>query len=80
MGIIDKVIYTVTCNNCGTTEKSTVLDKGSPYGSAWRIPVEFTNFESVWIGGGEIEPKLEIVKCKKCGSKNIDVESEYQPC
>ena len=53
MSIIDKTTYTLVCTDCGTTEKASILDKGSPYsGSAWRPSAHFSDFETSWEGGG----------------------------
>lgn len=78
MSVIDKTTYTLVCTDCGTTEKASILDKGSPYsGSAWRPSAHFSDFETSWEGGVPTEPELLSVKCKKCGSTNIKVTSEY---
>lgn len=78
MGIIDKMTYTLTCKNCGTTEKSSILDEGAPYsGAAWCSSAHFSDFDTSWQGGGLTEPKLLSVKCKKCGGTDIEVTSKY---
>ena len=79
MGIIDRAVYVLTCKKCGTTEQSSILDKGSVWGSAWNFSAHFSNFETSWTGGGATEPELTSVKCKKCGSTDIDVKSDYSP-
>lgn len=79
MGVIDKILYTLTCNHCGTTEKSSVVDKGSGWGgSAWEPSAHFSKFDTEWEGCGSVEPKLITSKCKNCGSSNISIASEYK--
>ena len=78
MGVLEKKIYTLVCENCGSAENSRVLDKGNPYsGSFWLPSANFSHFETSWQGGGETEPQLISVKCKKCNSVNIRVTTEY---
>lgn len=79
MGVIDKTVYTLTCNDCGVSEESRVLDRGSGWGgSVWDSSAYFAKFDTEWEGGGPVETILISSKCKNCGSSNIRIESSYK--
>ncbi len=77
MGVIDKTTYKLTCPQCGTSETSSVLDKGSGWGgSSWQEGAYFSMFQTEWSGGGSQEPKLTLAICKTCGV-SATVKSGY---
>ena len=77
MGTIDKTVYKLTCPQCGISETSSVLDKGSGWGgSCWDEKTSFSKFKTEWNGGGSQEPKLTLAACKACGG-SATVESRY---
>lgn len=78
MGIIDKVVYHLTCSHCGTEESQSITDHGSIYSeSSWGCEAVFTKFKTKWIGGGKKEPKLETAICNTCG-KPATINNHYQ--
>ncbi|WP_298034730.1 hypothetical protein [uncultured Desulfovibrio sp.] len=80
MGCIDKIVYTVLCKQCGNQSETSIRDSGSNFGGSWwGSEGNFADFDSAWEGGGLQEPKLLYIKCKKCGSEQINVEWNYQP-
>ena len=77
MGIIDKTIHKLSCEDCHIEEEQKVLDKGSGWsGSSWQSGVDFRHFETSWFGGGKTEPDITKATCKKCG-KLAKAESRF---
>jgi len=65
VGIIDSATITLSCPQCGLTESSRIVDKGSGWsGSSWQRP-SFDRFEVTVTGGDEDEPKVVGV-CTQC--------------
>jgi hypothetical protein len=68
MGVIDKTIHKLSCASCNIVEEQSILDKGSGWsGSDWQSGVEFKNFNTIWSGGGKVEPTMVKAECKRCG-------------
>lgn len=77
MGIIDKITYTLHCDNCKKTESASITDNGSNWGGPhWQSGANFKEFSTSWSGGGQAEPKLVEAKCKSC-ERPARSESKY---
>ncbi len=67
MGFIDSNDFTVTCEKCGATENTRVVQRGSSFGAHWSDPPALLKFESVWDSEARFGPQLTSAKCRKCG-------------
>lgn len=77
MGIIDKSIHRVECEQCSEVEEQAFYDKGSIWGgSSWQSAATFQKFNVSWSGGGKIEPDFVKALCKGCG-REAKLESRY---
>lgn len=74
MGVIDKTLIELTCVSCNASERASVAEHGSQYGSSWQDPARmFVGFSSVWTFGWK--PELANAKCLSCGS--TDTQATY---
>ena len=77
MGIIDKIVFSLHCASCNTSEEITVLDNGSNYGNShWQSGAIFNKFNVSWLGGDNTEPVITEAACKKCNALT-EIKSKY---
>ena len=68
MSFKDRCWYTLRCPKCGPSETLPVSDHGVCWsGADWDADASFLHFDTVWTGGGQLEPKLARASCKGCG-------------
>ena len=76
MSVIDKTTHTLKCQECGISESTSVLDKGSEWSnSSWQSGPLFSDFTVEWSSeGGKIEPRITSATCKSCNiSANVSI-------
>lgn len=74
MGCIDKTTVRITCQDCGSSETLTAIEKGSQYGADWTgftTPKHFSITETASKYG----PEITEAKCIKCHT-NARIETQ----
>ena len=69
MGVIDKKVIRITCQECATSEVAEMLQHGSSYGGSWQGAPTYTNFTVQWeTPSSAIGPTAQSAVCNACGS------------
>ena len=77
MGYSDKLIVTISCEQCGITEDNCAKDYGGGYGGpAWERMSSFSNFDVVDKHSEKRGPDIQSAICKKCG-KPAKIDDRY---
>ena len=66
MGVIDRSEHGARCE-CGTTERVTLLEYGSGYGTSWQTPPDMEHFSPEWGSDAVGGPVLISARCRACG-------------